>query len=124
MVLSTPRYHKGENFFLTCCQGPDISFGYITINEEGTLFNQTDEDTPDYFKMSVPAHNNYTEAVVFLDKKRVSMNIYTGDYRSHGTWCQIVAMNLMWVSLRISQFQNYRGGEGQTLRRMLFYRMV
>ena len=46
--------------------------GYITIKEDGTEFKQTDEDTPDYFKMSVPAHNNRPEAVVFFDKTFVS----------------------------------------------------
>jgi len=51
------------------CEPGIISYGYATIKEDGTIFNQTYEDTPDYFKMTVPAHNNYTDAVVFYDKK-------------------------------------------------------
>ena len=50
----------------------DIDIGYLTINENGTIFKQTDEDTPDYLKISVPKHNNYPESVIFYEKKTVS----------------------------------------------------
>jgi len=47
---------------------PLYQMGNITVLEEGTKFNQTNEDTPDYLKISVPAHNEYPEAVVFYQK--------------------------------------------------------
>jgi len=50
------------------CVGGNNQVGNITINEDGTKFNQTVEDTPNYYKMSVPAHNDRPEAVVFFDK--------------------------------------------------------
>jgi len=67
-----------ENPEIVCVQAPccarwscesDIDIGYLTINESGILFNQTDEDTPEYLKISVPAHNQYAEAVVFYVKE-------------------------------------------------------
>lgn len=63
---------------IVCVQAPccarwscesDIYIGYLTINENGTTFKQTNEDTPDYLKISVPKHNNYPEAVVFHEKQ-------------------------------------------------------
>merc|ERR1711936_82984 len=49
------------------CVKPDV--GYFTIKEDGTIFKQQFENTPDFLKMTVEAHNNYTDAVVFYDKK-------------------------------------------------------
>jgi len=43
--------------------------GYLTVLENGVEFKQKNEDTPDYLKISVPAHNNYPEAVVFYEKE-------------------------------------------------------
>merc|ERR1719431_340008 len=43
--------------------------GYLTVKEDGVEFKQKNEDMPDYLKISVPAHNNYPEAVVFYEKE-------------------------------------------------------
>jgi len=43
--------------------------GYLTVLENGAEFKQKNEDMPDYLKISVPAHNNYPEAVVFYEKE-------------------------------------------------------
>merc|ERR1719153_1672258 len=43
--------------------------GYLTVKEDGMEFKQKNEDMPNYLKISVPAHNNYPEAVVFYEKE-------------------------------------------------------
>ena len=55
--------------------------GYLTVLENGVEFKQKNEDTPDYLKISVPAHNNYPEAVVFYEKESVSKKILKTYYR-------------------------------------------
>ena len=73
------KYCFGPGDLQTSCDDPHEEplsvTGYLTVLENGVEFKQKNEDTPDYLKISVPAHNNYPEAVVFYEKESVSKKI-------------------------------------------------
>merc|ERR1712179_878747 len=65
------KYCFGPGTLQISCEDEDpLSMtGYLTVKEDGVEFKQKNEDMPDYLKISVPAHNNYPEAVVFYEKE-------------------------------------------------------